>query len=52
MRAVGDDSVTMEMQGASRYMRVVTPKGTSRFRITKVVGVGSRRLRGATRVTR
>ena len=36
--SVGGDTATMEMQGASRYIRVATAKGTSRFRITKVVG--------------
>ncbi|MDB4963526.1 MAG: uncharacterized protein JWP01_3525 [Myxococcales bacterium] len=36
--SVGTDTVTMEMQGASRYMRLATAKGTSRFRITKVIG--------------
>jgi len=35
---VGADTATMEMQGASRYIRVATAKGTSRFRITKVIG--------------
>ena len=35
---VGPDTATMETQGASRYIRVATAKGTSRFRITKVIG--------------
>lgn len=35
---IGADTCTMEMQGASRYMRVTTGKGTARFRVTKVVG--------------
>ncbi len=35
---IGADTCTMEMQGASRYMRVTTEKGIERFRVTKVVG--------------
>ena len=35
---VAGDTATMETQGVSRYMRVATAKGTSRFRITKVIG--------------
>lgn len=35
---IGADTCTMETQGASRYMRVATEKGTSRFRVTKVIG--------------
>jgi predicted CXXCH cytochrome family protein len=35
---VGGDTATMEMQGASRYMRIETPTGNSRYRITKVIG--------------
>lgn len=35
---VGGDTATMEMQGVSRYIRITNSKGTSRFRITKVIG--------------
>jgi predicted CXXCH cytochrome family protein len=35
---IGGDTCTMEMQGASRYMRIDNDKGTSRFRVTKVIG--------------
>ena len=35
---VGPDTATMEMEGGARFMRVTTPKGTRRFRITKVIG--------------
>ena len=35
---VGNDTCTMEMQGVSRYMRVTTAKGTTRWRVTKVIG--------------
>ena len=35
---IGADTCTMEMQGASRYMRVTTAKGVARYRVTKVVG--------------
>ncbi len=35
---VGDDTATMEMQGADRVMRVESPKGNHTFRVTKVVG--------------
>ena len=35
---VGNDVCTMESAGGQRYMRIVTPKGSERFRITKVIG--------------
>jgi predicted CXXCH cytochrome family protein len=35
---VGSDAVVMERDGDARVMRVVTPTGTHRFRITKVIG--------------
>lgn len=35
---IGADTATMEMQGGARYVRVTTAKGTSRYRVTKVVG--------------
>ncbi|MDB4952780.1 MAG: uncharacterized protein JWO36_349 [Myxococcales bacterium] len=35
---VGADTCTMEMAGGERFMRVDSPKGTFRFRITKVIG--------------
>jgi predicted CXXCH cytochrome family protein len=35
---VGADTATMEMDGGARVMRVESPGGTERFRITKVIG--------------
>ncbi|MBX3162263.1 MAG: hypothetical protein KF773_40235 [Deltaproteobacteria bacterium] len=35
---VGDDVATMEQEGADRFIRLQTPKGTTRYRVTKVVG--------------
>ena len=35
---VGGDTATMEMQGASRYVRITNGRDTARFRITKVIG--------------
>ena len=36
--AVGDDTCTMVTEGGARIMRVASPRGDHRFRITKVVG--------------
>jgi predicted CXXCH cytochrome family protein len=35
---VGTDTCTMETEGGARFMRVVDKRGTTRFKITKVVG--------------
>jgi predicted CXXCH cytochrome family protein len=35
---VGDDTCTMESDGGARFMRLQSPKGSHRFRVTKVVG--------------
>lgn len=35
---VGGDTATMEMESGVRFMRVTTPKGSERYRVTKVVG--------------
>jgi len=36
---IGADTATMEMaEGGARFMRVTTAKGTTRYRVTKVVG--------------
>jgi predicted CXXCH cytochrome family protein len=35
---VGDDVATMETDGGARYMRVASPHGDHRFRVTKVIG--------------
>jgi predicted CXXCH cytochrome family protein len=35
---VGNDTCTMEQENGTRFMRFMSPKGTERFRITKVVG--------------
>ena len=35
---VGDDTCTMESDGGARFMRLQSPKGAHRFRVTKVVG--------------
>ena len=35
---IGADTATMETERGARFVRVVTAKGTSRYRVTKVVG--------------
>ncbi|HUJ61005.1 MAG TPA: cytochrome c3 family protein [Kofleriaceae bacterium] len=35
---VGGDACTVEMQGGARFMRIASPSGDKRFRVTKVVG--------------
>src|SRR5262249_35432591 len=35
---LGPDTCTMEMRGGERIMRVVTPRGSEPFRVTKVIG--------------
>lgn len=35
---VGTDTITMEQEGGDRFMRIASPEGDSRWRVTKVVG--------------
>lgn len=35
---IGDDACTMETEGGVRFMRITTPRGTTRYRVTKVIG--------------